>query len=50
MFASNFPVDKLTGTYAQVWRGFDAACARLSGNERAALFRDNAKNFYRIKD
>ena len=48
MFASNFPVDKLSTDYATVWKGFAAVTAALSAAEKAALFRDNARKFYRI--
>jgi predicted TIM-barrel fold metal-dependent hydrolase len=47
-FGSNFPVDKLYGDYAAIWKRFDALTAGLSSNERAALFADNAERFYRI--
>jgi predicted TIM-barrel fold metal-dependent hydrolase len=47
-FGSNFPVDKLYGDYASIWKRFDALAAGLSSNERAALFAENAERFYRI--
>lgn len=48
MFASNFPVDRLYGTYAAVWNAFAAIVAGASEAEKAALFRDNAQRIYRI--
>lgn len=48
MFASNFPVDKLHADYPTVWQGFAAATETLSPDEKAALFRDNARRLYRI--
>jgi len=48
MFASNFPVDKLSSDYKTVWKAFAAVTAALSESEKAALFRDNARKFYRI--
>jgi predicted TIM-barrel fold metal-dependent hydrolase len=50
MFASNFPVDSLVGTFATIFRGFETIAAIFSDNERAALFRDNARRIYRIPD
>lgn len=48
MFASNFPVDKLSSAYPTVWRAFAAITAAMSESEKAGLFRDNAKRFYRL--
>lgn len=48
MFASNFPVDKLKVDYLTLWRGFDTLTAGFSEDERAALFRDNARRYYRL--
>ena len=48
MFASNFPVDKLTSDYRTIWKSFSDLTASLSNDERAALFRDNARRFYRL--
>ncbi|MBL8580664.1 MAG: amidohydrolase family protein [Rhizobiaceae bacterium] len=48
MFASNFPVDKLFGSYTDLWHAFSAAVADMSDDERAALFRTNAERIYRI--
>ncbi len=48
MFASNFPVDRLTGTYAEIWRAFDKITKDFSPEERANLFHDNAVRIYRL--
>jgi predicted TIM-barrel fold metal-dependent hydrolase len=48
MFASNFPVDRLHGSYRAVWQGFAQAVAGASQAEHAALFRENALRIYRL--
>ena len=48
MFASNFPVDKLFGDYATLWRAFAVVVADLSEHEKSSLFRDSAERVYRI--
>jgi predicted TIM-barrel fold metal-dependent hydrolase len=48
MFASNFPVDGLRVTYAQMFDDFKRMTAGLSESERAKLFHDNASAFYRL--
>lgn len=48
MFASNFPVEKLTTPYRAVWAAFEAFGARFSEAERRKLFHDNAKRVYRL--
>lgn len=50
MFASNFPVDSLCGTFADIFGGFDAITRDFSDTERRALFRDNAMRVYRIAE
>jgi predicted TIM-barrel fold metal-dependent hydrolase len=48
MFASNFPVDRLYGTYAGLWRAFAEIVGGASEAEKEALFRQNAQRVYRI--
>jgi predicted TIM-barrel fold metal-dependent hydrolase len=48
MFASNFPVDKLSSDYVIVWGAFVAITEAMSNDERAGLFRDNARRLYRV--
>ena len=48
MFESNFPVDKGSGPYATYWNAFKRLAAGASAEEKAALFRETAKRFYRL--
>ena len=48
MFASNFPVDRLFGTYEALWRAYARIVAGASSSEQGALFRHNAERIYRI--
>ncbi|MET0910499.1 MAG: amidohydrolase family protein, partial [Ilumatobacteraceae bacterium] len=48
MFESNFPVDKLTVSYATLWEAFDVMSADLSTAERADLFHDTAVRAYQL--
>ncbi len=48
MFASNFPVDGLTGSFDTIFSGFKAATTDLTRAERALLFHDNAVRIYRL--
>lgn len=48
LFGSNFPVEKLTATYADVWSAFEDIAAPFSEAERNALFNGNARRVYRI--
>jgi predicted TIM-barrel fold metal-dependent hydrolase len=48
MFASNFPVDGLCGSFDTIYRGFMAAVADLSGEDQIKLFHDNAVRVYRL--
>ena len=50
MFASNFPVDSLVGSFSTIFNGFDAITAELPERDRSALFRDTARRIYRIPD
>ncbi|WP_043531972.1 amidohydrolase family protein [Litchfieldella xinjiangensis] len=48
MFASNFPVDSLVGSFATIFDGFMTITESFSEAERLKLFHDNARDFYRI--
>lgn len=48
LFASNFPVDGVVGSFADIYGGYLAATADLSQADRAALFHDNAIRVYRL--
>lgn len=48
MFASNFPVDGLCGTFDEIFGGFDAITSGFSETDRRALFHDNAVRIYAI--
>lgn len=48
MFASNYPVDRLAGSFKDIFAGFMAATDHLSLPERRALFHDNAVRIYRL--
>ncbi|MDZ7907209.1 MAG: amidohydrolase family protein [Gemmobacter sp.] len=47
MFASNFPVDSLVGSFATIFNGFHAATQGLPDVARRALFHDTAVGIYR---
>lgn len=48
MFESNFPVDKFSGSYAVYWNAFKRLAAGASAEEKADLFRETARRFYRL--
>lgn len=48
MFASNFPTDKLFGSFDKHLGAYDAITAGFSDSERAALFAGNANRIYRL--
>jgi L-fuconolactonase len=48
MFESNFPVDKVSCSYAVLWNAFKRLAAGASAAEKAALFCDTAMRFYRL--
>jgi predicted TIM-barrel fold metal-dependent hydrolase len=48
MFASNFPVDSLVGSFASIFAGFMTAVANRPVAERRKLFHDNAMRIYRL--
>ncbi len=49
MFESNFPVDKQSCGYTELWNAFKLATTALSPDERQALFSGTASRVYRIE-
>lgn len=49
MFASNFPVDSLCGSFGQIFGGFEEIVADLTADEQDALFRRNAIRLYDMR-
>jgi predicted TIM-barrel fold metal-dependent hydrolase len=49
LFESNFPVDKLSCSYAVLWNSFKRLTAGYSDAEKAALYHDNAARVYRLE-
>ena len=47
MFASNFPVDGVGGTFDELYSTYDALTAHLDDEERDKLFASNAERVYR---
>lgn len=48
MFESNFPVDKVSCSFAAMWNAFKLIVSGADADEKAALFRGTAERFYRI--
>ena len=48
MFASNFPVDSMYGTFDELYDGFSTVTAGLDGLSRDKLFATNAERIYRL--
>jgi predicted TIM-barrel fold metal-dependent hydrolase len=48
MFGSNFPVDKLHGSYTKIWQAFEEITSGLSEQQQAQLFGETARAFYGI--
>jgi predicted TIM-barrel fold metal-dependent hydrolase len=48
MFASNFPVDRASRSWDDIFGAFDTLTSDLGEAERAALFATNAERIYRI--
>ncbi|TWT12680.1 amidohydrolase [Reyranella sp. CPCC 100927] len=48
MFESNFPVDKITCSYAVLWNAFKRLAAGASPSDKAALFSGTASRVYRL--
>jgi L-fuconolactonase len=49
MFESNFPVDKVSCSYAVLWNSFKRLAAGFSPGEKASLFHDTAARVYRLE-
>jgi L-fuconolactonase len=48
MFESNFPVDKVTSSYAVYWNTFKRIAAGASADEKRAMFHNTANRFYKL--
>ena len=48
MFESNFPVDRVSCTYAVLWNALKRIAAGASAEEKALLFKGSARKFYRM--
>lgn len=48
MFASNFPVEKVHGSFTGFYAAYDAITADFSDDERLALFAGSARRIYRL--
>lgn len=48
-FESNFPVDKVSCSYEALWNAFKRIASGASAAEKARLFRDSARGFYRMR-
>jgi predicted TIM-barrel fold metal-dependent hydrolase len=48
MFASNFPVDKLHGSYVDYARACEQCLAGFNQDEKVAFFAGNAERYYRL--
>jgi predicted TIM-barrel fold metal-dependent hydrolase len=49
-FGSNFPVDKLAMSYAQLWQRYFELADWLSADEQSQLFHDTATRFYKLSN
>jgi predicted TIM-barrel fold metal-dependent hydrolase len=48
MFASNFPVDSLTASYAEIWNGFREITQEYTDDEQLQMFAGTAQRVYRL--
>ncbi|MDK6787831.1 amidohydrolase family protein [Actinotignum timonense] len=48
MFASNFPVDSIAGSFADIWNGFREITSGWSQAEQRAAYAENAVRIYRL--
>lgn len=49
MFASNFPVDSVCATFAEIYGGFEDIVKDFTRAEQDALFAANARRIYNIR-
>lgn len=50
MYGSNFPIEKIWTSYAELWAAFQTATAKLTKAERQSIFNDTAARVYRLQD
>lgn len=50
MFASNFPMDKISMSYATLYDVYWTLCTDMCDADKVKLFHDNAKHCYKISD
>ena len=48
MFESNFPVDKISASYTNLWNSFKRITKEFSDSEKAKLYHDNATRVYKL--
>ena len=48
IYGSNYPIEKLWTSYAQIIKVMRECTAELSASERRAVFYDNAQRVYRL--
>ena len=48
MFESNFPVDKISGSYGNYWNAFKRLAQGATADEKYALFKGTAERFYQL--
>ena len=48
VFASNFPVDRINGTFDQLMKELLEILKGYSNEDRKKIFAENAKKFYRL--
>ena len=49
VFGSNFPIEKIWTSYADLFAAFQAATAELPTTDRQAIFNDTAARVYRLE-
>jgi len=49
MFESNFPVDRASCDYVELWNAFKRITAGASASDKTLLYRDTARRFYRLE-